>query len=168
MTGTEEKISRRSFLKYTVAGITIAATAVVSAVYPAYIPKPVVTTSEITQASTPTKATTTQTTTTATTETTPTTTQTTTTAATTATTTTQAAKAASYKIEIDLEKCIGCGVCNALDSAHFDWKNGDPKASVRGGTKNGKSVGSFTDDKIDAAKMVAEACAQKAITITVT
>lgn len=138
-----------------------------SAVYPRYIPKPVATKSEITQTSIPT--TTATTTNTATPETTPTTTQTTTTAeTTTTTTTTQAANAVSYKIEIDLEKCIGCGVCNALDSPHFDWKKGEPKAFVRGGTKNGKSVGSFTDDKIDAAKMVAEACAQKAITITVT
>lgn len=202
MPETEEKIGRRNFLKYTIAGITITTTAVVSAIYPIYIPKPVVTKSEITQASTPTKAKTTtttttttqptptttpttttatttatttttpQTTTTATTTATETTTQTTTTAATTTTTATtttatQPGTGPGYKIEIDLDKCIGCGICNAVDATHFDWTKGNPKSSVRGGTISGnKSVGSFTDDKIAAAKTAAELCPPKSITVT--
>jgi predicted heme/steroid binding protein/ferredoxin len=69
-----------------------------------------------------------------------------------------------YTIEVDREGCIACGVCYTADPTHFE--SGDEgKTKVVGGTSNGKSVGSFDDDKIEDAKSAALACPVGVITV---
>ncbi len=70
-----------------------------------------------------------------------------------------------YQIEVDREKCIMCGNCYSTDSTHFESSD-EGKSKVIRGTSNGKSTGSFDDDKIAEAKVAADACPVQAITVT--
>ena len=69
-----------------------------------------------------------------------------------------------YKIEIDRNTCIACGVCYNQDPTHFeaDWEN---KSAVVGGEGHEISLGSFADELIDDAKKSVESCPVSAITI---
>ena len=70
-----------------------------------------------------------------------------------------------YKIEVDREKCIACGNCYSTDPTHFESTD-EGKSKVVDGASNGKSTGSFDDDKIADAKVAADACPVQAITVT--
>jgi ferredoxin len=70
-----------------------------------------------------------------------------------------------YKVEVDRETCIACGNCYSTDPYHFDHSD-DGKSKVVGGTVDGKSTGSFDDDKITDAQVAADACPVQAITVT--
>lgn len=72
---------------------------------------------------------------------------------------------AKYKIVVDKEACIACGICYSLDPDHF--KSDDSgKSEVKGGkTEDKESVGKFDDDKKEKAKEAARACPVDAITI---
>jgi len=70
-----------------------------------------------------------------------------------------------YRIEINREDCIRCGSCYGLDPAHFE-SDSDGKSQVIGGTANGKSEGTFEDEKIVEAQSAADACPVSVITVT--
>lgn len=69
-----------------------------------------------------------------------------------------------YKIEVDRENCISCGSCYALDSAHFEGDS-EGKSKVIDGTSNGKSTGTFEDEKMGEAQTAADACPVSVISI---
>ncbi len=69
-----------------------------------------------------------------------------------------------YKIEVNRENCISCGTCYTLDSAHFE-SDAEGKSKVIGGTANGKSTGSFDDEKLAEAQTAADACPVSVISI---
>jgi ferredoxin len=71
----------------------------------------------------------------------------------------------SYKVEIDRETCIACGVCYGTDPSHFEGDS-ESKSKVIGGKSNGKSVGTFDDGAKDDAQRAADSCPVLAITIT--
>ena len=52
-----------------------------------------------------------------------------------------------YQIEVNREDCIRCGSCYGLDPAHFE-SDSDGKSQVIDGTANGKSTGTFGDEKM--------------------
>ncbi|HTY75388.1 MAG TPA: ferredoxin [Candidatus Nanoarchaeia archaeon] len=70
-----------------------------------------------------------------------------------------------YQVEVNREECIRCGSCYGLDSTHFEGDS-DGKSQVIGGTTNGKSVGTFDDNKIVEAQAAADVCPVSAITVT--
>ncbi len=70
-----------------------------------------------------------------------------------------------YKIEVNREECVACGSCYATDSVHF-MGDSEGKSLVVGGTKDGKSTGTFDDDLIIEAKTAADACCVSAISVT--
>ncbi len=70
-----------------------------------------------------------------------------------------------YQIEVNREDCIRCASCYTLDPAHFE-SDADGKSQVIGGTTNGKSVGTFEDEKIVEAQAAADSCPVSVITIT--
>jgi len=70
-----------------------------------------------------------------------------------------------YQIEVDREKCITCGNCYGTDPTHFESTD-ERKSKVVHGTSNGKSAGSFDDNRIADAKATAGACPVQAITVT--
>jgi len=70
-----------------------------------------------------------------------------------------------YKVEVDREGCTACGSCYNTDPTHFE-STIEGKSKVVGGTSNGKSTGNFDDDKIGDAKVAADACPVKVITVT--
>jgi len=72
-----------------------------------------------------------------------------------------------YRIEIDREGCISCATCYTMDPTHYEG-DADGKSKVVGGTSNGKSVGSFDDDKITDARGAEGACPVSVITVTET
>ncbi len=69
-----------------------------------------------------------------------------------------------YKVMVDRNECVGCGVCYNLDTVHFesDWEN---KSAVVGGNVEIISVGSFDDDLIDDVKNAIKSCPVSAIQI---
>jgi ferredoxin len=72
-----------------------------------------------------------------------------------------------YHVEVDRDRCIACGNCYSTDPAHFE--SGDQgKSKIVSGTTNGKSTGSFDDNRISDAKAAAEECPVQAITVTET
>ncbi len=71
----------------------------------------------------------------------------------------------NYKIEVDREKCIACGTCYLVDPAHFE-PDETRKSKVINGTTNGKSEGSFDDDKVEDAQEAEESCPVNAIKVT--
>jgi ferredoxin len=72
-----------------------------------------------------------------------------------------------FQIEVNREVCIACASCYTLDSAHFKADD-EGKSKVRGGISNGKSTGSFDDDKITIAEDAENACPVSAIKVTKT
>ena len=70
-----------------------------------------------------------------------------------------------YSIEVNREECIACGLCYTTDPSHFE-NSDDGKSKVVGGTSNGKSAGSFDDDKIEDARSAALACPVSVITVS--
>jgi ferredoxin len=71
----------------------------------------------------------------------------------------------SYKIEVDREACIACGVCYGTDPAHYEGDS-ESKSQVIGGKGNGKSIGSFDDGAKTDAQRAADSCPVTAITIS--
>jgi ferredoxin len=69
-----------------------------------------------------------------------------------------------YRVEVDRNKCVSCGVCYNLDPIHFeaDWKN---KSAVVKGKGEDISVGSFEDDLIEDVKSSMKSCPTSAIKI---
>ncbi len=72
---------------------------------------------------------------------------------------------AKYQIEVNREGCIACSTCYGLDPAHYEPTE-DNRSKVVGGTVNGKSVGTFDDEKITDAQAAAESCPVSVITVT--
>ncbi len=72
-----------------------------------------------------------------------------------------------YQIEVNREDCIRCASCYILDPTHFE-SDSDGKSQVVGGTTNGKSVGTFEDEKIVEAQAAADSCPVSVITVTKT
>jgi ferredoxin len=70
-----------------------------------------------------------------------------------------------YQIEVKREDCIRCGSCQGIDQAHFE-SDSDGKSQVIGGTTNGKSTGTFDDQKMVDAQAAADACPVGIITVT--
>ncbi len=71
----------------------------------------------------------------------------------------------SYKIEVDRENCIACGVCYGTDPAHYEGDS-EGKSKVIGGKSNGKSVGTFNDDAKTDAQRASDSCPVSAITVS--
>ena len=71
---------------------------------------------------------------------------------------------ASYKIVVDRETCIACGVCYGTDPNHFE-SDAEGKSLVMGGKSNGKSIGTFDDALMDDAKRAMTSCPVSAITL---
>lgn len=72
-----------------------------------------------------------------------------------------------YQIEVNREGCIACSTCYGLDPTHFE-SDPEGKSKVVGGTSNGKSVGTFNDEKMSEAENAAESCPVSVITVTKT
>jgi ferredoxin len=72
-----------------------------------------------------------------------------------------------FQIEVNREDCIACASCYTLDSDHFEGDD-EGKSKVRGGISNGKSTGSFDDDKMTIAQDAESACPVSAIKVTKT
>ena len=68
-----------------------------------------------------------------------------------------------YKIDIDRELCIACGICYMLDPSHFELdEEGKPK--VAGGRTDAlKSFGVFEDEEIQVAEEAEALCPMTAI-----
>ena len=69
-----------------------------------------------------------------------------------------------YRVEVDRNECVSCGVCYNLDPIHFeaDWEN---KSAVVEGKGDAISVGSFEDDLIEDVKSSLKSCPASAIKI---
>jgi len=72
-----------------------------------------------------------------------------------------------FQVEVNREICIGCASCYTLDSEHFEADD-EGNSKVKGGISNGKSTGSFDDDKITIAQDAESACPVSAIKVTKT
>lgn len=70
-----------------------------------------------------------------------------------------------FKIEVNREDCIMCASCYTLDPDHFE-SDSEGKSKVIGGTVNGKSVGTFDDEKMAEAQAAADACPVSVITVS--
>jgi ferredoxin len=70
-----------------------------------------------------------------------------------------------YQIEVNREDCIACATCYTLDPDHFE-SDAEGKSKVRGGISNGKSTGSFDDDKITLAQEAEASCPVSVIKVT--
>ena len=70
-----------------------------------------------------------------------------------------------FKIEIDSEGCIACATCYTLDPIHFE-ADAEGKSKVVGGSSNGKSEGSFDDDKLKEAQEAELSCPVSVIKVT--
>jgi len=70
-----------------------------------------------------------------------------------------------FKIEIDREGCIACATCYTLDPNHFE-ADADGKSKVVGGSSNGKSEGSFDDEKLKEAQEAELSCPVSVIKVT--
>ncbi len=64
-----------------------------------------------------------------------------------------------FRIEIDSEGCIACATCYTLDPNHFE-ADSEGKSKVVDDTSNGKSEGSFNDDKLKEAQEAELSCAR--------
>jgi ferredoxin len=71
-----------------------------------------------------------------------------------------------YRIEIDHEGCIACGVCYTLDTSHFESDKEGKSTVVGGETERSKSSGTFEDDEIEMAREAEESCPVSVITVT--
>jgi ferredoxin len=69
-----------------------------------------------------------------------------------------------YQIEVNREDCVRCASCYTLDPTHFE-SDPDGKSTVVGGTINGKSTGTFDDEKIIEAQAAADGCPVSVITV---
>lgn len=72
-----------------------------------------------------------------------------------------------FQIEVNREECIACASCYTLDSDHFE-SDEEGKSKVRGGISNGKSTGSFDDNKMALAQEAESACPVSVIKVTKT
>ena len=72
-----------------------------------------------------------------------------------------------YHIEINREECIATGTCYTLDPDHFEGDS-ECKSKVKDGISNGKSTGSFNDDKMNIAQEAESACPVSAIKVSKT
>ena len=70
-----------------------------------------------------------------------------------------------YQIEVDREGCIACATCYSLDPNHFE-SDPEGKSKIKGGASNGKSTGSFDDNKMTDAETAASSCPVSVITVT--
>ncbi len=71
----------------------------------------------------------------------------------------------TFKIEIDREGCIACATCYTLDPVHFE-ADAEGKSKVVGGSTNGKSEGSFDDDKLKDAQEAELSCPVSVIKVS--
>lgn len=71
-----------------------------------------------------------------------------------------------FRIEVDREGCIACATCYTLDPAHFE-SDAEGKSKVIGGASNGKSEGSFEDNKIKDAQEAELSCPVSVIKVTI-
>ena len=70
-----------------------------------------------------------------------------------------------YKIYIDRELCIACGICYMLDPSHFELdEEGKPKVAW-GRTDALRSFGVFVDGEIQVAEEAGALCPMTAIAI---
>ncbi len=69
-----------------------------------------------------------------------------------------------FQVEVNREDCIACANCYTIDPGHFESDN-EGKSKVLGGTSNGKSAGTFDDEKMSDAKMAEEMCPVSVITV---
>lgn len=69
-----------------------------------------------------------------------------------------------YKVKVDRNECVACGVCYNLDPIHFeaDWGN---KSAIVNGKGDIISAGSFEDDLIEDVKTAIKSCPVSAIQI---
>jgi len=70
-----------------------------------------------------------------------------------------------FKVEVDREGCIACATCYTLDPDHFE-SDSEGKSKVKGGTSNGKSTGTFDDDKLSIAQEAESSCPVSVIKVT--
>lgn len=71
-----------------------------------------------------------------------------------------------YKIEIDREGCIACGVCYTLDPSHYDSDEEGKSKVVGGKTDASKSSGVFEDEEIDVVREAEVSCPVSVIVVT--
>jgi ferredoxin len=69
-----------------------------------------------------------------------------------------------YKIEVDRNVCVSCGVCYNLDPNHFEADR-ENKSAVVEGKGDGVSKGSFNDDLVEDARMAVKSCPVSAISL---
>jgi len=70
-----------------------------------------------------------------------------------------------FRIEVNREDCIACASCYILDPGHFE-SDSEGKSKVIGGSSNGKSIGTFDDEKMVEAQASADSCPVSVITVT--
>jgi ferredoxin len=73
---------------------------------------------------------------------------------------------AKYRIEIDRDGCIACGVCYTLDPSHFESHENGKSMVVGGDTDESRSSGTFEDEEIKMAREAEESCPVSVITVT--
>ena len=73
-------------------------------------------------------------------------------------------KKIKYRVEINRETCIACGVCYVTDTIHFE-EDAEGKAKVVNGTNNSVSIGNFNDEIIGDVQKIAENCPVNAISV---
>ena len=74
-------------------------------------------------------------------------------------------KKIKYRVEINRETCIACGICYDTDTTHFE-EDAEGKAKVVNGTNNSVSIGNFNDEIIEGVQKIAENCPVNAISVS--
>jgi ferredoxin len=69
-----------------------------------------------------------------------------------------------FSIEVNRDGCIACATCYTLDPAHYE-SDSEGKSKVVGGISNGKSAGTFDDDKIEDARTAEGSCPVSVIVV---
>ncbi len=71
-----------------------------------------------------------------------------------------------FLIEIDREGCIACATCYILDPVHFEADD-EGKSKVTRGISNGRSEGTFEDDRLKDAQEAEISCPVSVIKVTI-
>ncbi|MHA1116190.1 MAG: ferredoxin [Candidatus Heimdallarchaeum aukensis] len=71
-----------------------------------------------------------------------------------------------YKITINRDECIACGLCYSDDPEHFKADDSDISMVVGGETTDDLSEGHFDDDEIENVRDIASECPAEIIHVT--
>jgi len=71
-----------------------------------------------------------------------------------------------YKVEINRDDCISCGVCYGSDPDHFEEGEEGKSKVIKGQTNTSNSSGTFKDEGFDKAKEAESSCPVSVIKVT--